>query len=192
MPNWLTEGWSRSADKSQKAWISETPMRPHAAGQHQCEIRLQRRALTPPVPWESGHARILKWPPRPHHTRDGTYWVRNEVFTKVRSTSRPFGRHPQIFALIYPYITEAWCRKQLKQMHGHGRAEMQSHGPNGGAGLAELEVHFVFPMLLLCLSRAHNCAAGGSGLGGTQDRSGTPTFGVVRTHGRYGEVRQVA
>ena len=104
LPNWLTEGWSRSADKSQKAWRSETPMRPHAAGQHQCEIRLQRRALTPPVPWESGHARILKWPPRPHHARDGTYWVRNEAFTKVRSTSRRLGQHPRIYALIYPYI----------------------------------------------------------------------------------------
>jgi hypothetical protein len=77
-------------------------------------------------------------------------------------------------------------------MHGHGRAAVPSHGPNGGAGLAELEVHFVFPMLLLCLSRAHNCAAGGSGLGGIEDRSGTPAFGVVHTHGRYGEVRQVA
>ena len=77
-------------------------------------------------------------------------------------------------------------------MHGHGRAAVPSHGPNGGAGLAELEVHFVFPMLLLCLSRAHNCAAVGSGLGGTQDHSGTPAFGVVHTHGRYGEVRQVA
>ena len=77
-------------------------------------------------------------------------------------------------------------------MHDHGRTAVPSNGPNGGAGLAELEVHFVFPMLLLCLSRAHNCATGGSGLGGTPDRSGTPTFGVVRTHGRYGEVRQVA
>ena len=35
-------------------------------------------------------------------------------------------------------------------------------------------------MLLLRPIRAHNCAAGDSGLGWTQDRSGTPAFGVVR------------
>ena len=74
-------------------------------------------------------------------------------------------------------------------MHVHWRAAAAMHGRIARSDLAPSEVHFVFPMRLLRPRGANNGAAGDSGLVRTQSGSGPPTFGVVRTHEQFWEVR---
>ena len=84
------------------------------------------------------------------------------------------------------------CCKQLHQMRGHGRAAVTIHRGKGSSGSMRFEVHSALPTLLLHLSGANNCAAGGTGLVLIQGDRGASTFGVVRAYRLCGVARRVS